>query len=220
MLLSLTEIFHYKGLRMDLKHLSKGLIINLKHLSNNSWLYRAVLMTWIISVIIVMFLLSKIDTIVNVELYKNGLQFSPNWANPYWTYLNLNYIALSVPVTLSLFAIAIGFIPKSKKVAENIAEQQPKAQPVASQEQKHKESSSNNNNTALKEANEPSTAEISCPNCGKMFGKPMVILDFEGGKSKLVNVCPYCDHVLGSTENGKSSEIDVQIADLDEKLTQ
>lgn len=205
-----------KGLKINLERLSKGLRMDSKRLSNNSWLYRAVLMTWIISAMIVMFLLSKIDTIVNVELYKNGLQFSPNWANPYWTYLNLNYIALGVPVALSLFAIAIGFIPKSKKVAENVAEQQPKAQPVASQEQKRKESSSNN--TALKEANEPSAAEISCPNCGKTFGRPMVMLDFEGGKSKLVNVCPYCDHVLGSTENDKSSEIDVQIADLDEKL--
>lgn len=191
--------------------------MNLKRLPNNSWLYRAVLAIWIASAMIVMFLLSKIDTIVNVELYKNGLQFSYGWAKPYWTYLNLNYIVLGVPVALSIFVIAIGFIGRSEKVAESIAEQQPEAQPVASQEQESKESTSEN--TALREANKPSTAGISCPNCKKTFSRPIVILDFEGGKSKLVNVCPYCDHVLGSAEDEKSSEIDFQTADVDKKLT-
>jgi uncharacterized Zn-finger protein len=190
--------------------------MNLRRLSNNSWLYRAVLATWIASAIIVMFLLSRIDTVVNVELYKHGLQFSYDWASPYWTYLNLNYIALGVPLALSLFAIAIGFTGRSKKVPENIAEQQPKSQPVASQEQKSKESSKN---AAPKEANKSSTAGISCPNCKKTFSRPMVILDSASGKSRLVNVCPYCDHVLGNEENGKSSEIDAQVADVDEKLT-
>jgi hypothetical protein len=45
------------------------------------------------------------------------------------------------------------------------------------------------------------------------------MLNFEGGKTRLVNVCPYCNHVLGSADDGKSSESDAQIADMDEKLT-
>jgi len=188
--------------------------MDLKRLSNNSWLYRAVLMTWIISAMIVMFLLSKIDTIVNVELYKNGLQFSYDWANPYWTYLNLNYIALGVPVALSLFAIAIGFTGKSKKVAENIAEQQPEAQPVASQEQKPK-----SNKTVLKETKETNTEAFSCPNCNKAFSRPLVMLHFEDGKAKRMNSCPYCNHLLGNAEDEKSPEGEVQIADVNEKLT-
>lgn len=256
--------------------------MDLKRLLNSSWLYRAVLMTWIISAVIMMFLLSKIDSIVNVELYKNGLQFSHDWADPYWTYLNLNYIALGVPVALSLVTIAVGFTGEIKKVAERtkgstgkikgVAERftvgirkgakistgelrkgvkkaigftgeikkgvkraieltggikkgvkrtirQPEPQPIASQKQELEENISINNNKALKEPKKPSNAEISCPNCKKTFITPMVMLDFQGGKSRLVNVCPYCDHVLGSTENEESSEIDAQIADLDEKLT-
>ncbi len=40
----------------------------------------------------------------------------------------------------------------------------------------------------------------ACPSCKKTFSQPLVMLDFEGGKSKLVNVCPYCNQVLGDTE--------------------
>lgn len=172
--------------------------MDLRSLPNNSWLYRAVLATWIASAMIVTLLLTRIDTIVNVELYKYGSQFSYDWANPYWTCLRLNFIALGVPAALSLFAIAIGFVPKIKKVSENVAE--------------------HCNNKALKGARRPNAADISCPNCGKTFGRPIVMLDSEGGKSKLVNVCPYCNQVLGNTENGKSPGIDMQIADVDEKL--
>jgi uncharacterized Zn-finger protein len=210
-----------------------------------------------------MFLLSRIDAIINIEMYKHGLQFSRDWANPYWTYLNLNYVALGVPVALSLFAIAVGFTPKIKKavgsiaervsrsrpkgftskikkvgsvaerlpasrpkgftpeikkVAENVVELQPRSQPAVSQERKRQESNGDIG-AAAEEANVLGVAGVFCPNCGKTFGRPMVMLDFEGGKSKLVNVCPYCNHVLGDAEDGESSGIDVQIADLDEKLT-
>jgi uncharacterized Zn-finger protein len=191
--------------------------MDLKRLSNNNWLYRAVLATWIASAIIVTLLLIRIDTIVNVDLYKHGLQFSHDWANPYWTYLRLNFIVLGVPAALSLFAVAVGFIPKSKIAAENVAEPQPKLQPVAIQEQKCGENSCNN--TALSGASKPSVADVSCTNCGKTFGRPVVMLDFSGGRSRLLDVCPYCNHVLGSTESGKPSEIDAQVAPVDEKLT-
>ena len=178
--------------------------MGLRSIPNNNWLYRAVLTTWIASAIIMMFLLIRIDTIVNVELYKSGLQFSYNWATPYWSYLRLNFVALGVPMALSLFAIAAGFIPRSKKVAEKKV-----AGNVAGQ----------CSNTELNGAGKPNAADISCLNCGKTFGRPMVMLDFEGGKTKLVNVCPYCNHALENTENGKPSEIDVYVADAEEKLT-
>ncbi len=45
------------------------------------------------------------------------------------------------------------------------------------------------------------------------------MLNFESGKNKLVNVCPYCNHVLGNAENEKSSKNDFQITDSDKKLT-
>jgi uncharacterized Zn-finger protein len=41
---------------------------------------------------------------------------------------------------------------------------------------------------------------ISCPKCKRVFGRPLVMLDFSGGKTRFVNVCPYCNHVLGTAE--------------------
>jgi uncharacterized Zn-finger protein len=44
---------------------------------------------------------------------------------------------------------------------------------------------------------------ISCPKCKKMFRRPLVMLDFGGSKPRLVNVCPYCNQILGSSEPEK-----------------
>ncbi len=47
-----------------------------------------------------------------------------------------------------------------------------------------------------KEKEKPGPVQ-SCPNCGKHINRPLVMLDFSGGKTRLVNTCPYCMHVLG-----------------------
>lgn len=57
-----------------------------------------------------------------------------------------------------------------------------------------------NKSTAKQAAQAPTGA---CPSCKKTFSQPLVMLDFEGGKSKLVNVCPYCNQVLGDTEQNQ-----------------
>jgi uncharacterized Zn-finger protein len=106
-------------------------------------------------------------------------------------------------MALSVFVIALGFTKKTDKVPESAAKQEPKPQPVVSEERKARETN----------------MVISCPACKKVFTRPLVMLNFEGGKTRLVNVCPYCNHVLGSAENGKSPESDVHIADVDKKLT-
>lgn len=58
---------------------------------------------------------------------------------------------------------------------------------------------------------------ISCPNCKRVFGKPLVMLDFSGGKTRLVNVCPYCNHVLGDADE-KESDSDVGVVDLNKRV--
>ena len=59
--------------------------------------------------------------------------------------------------------------------------------------------------------------DISCPSCRKVFSRPLVIIDFSGGRPKLVNVCPYCNHVLGCADEGESSS-DMQMVDVEKKL--
>ncbi len=41
---------------------------------------------------------------------------------------------------------------------------------------------------------------ISCPKCKRVFQTPLVMLDFSGTKPGLMNVCPYCNQVLGNSE--------------------
>ena len=50
----------------------------------------------------------------------------------------------------------------------------------------------------------------------KAFSKPLVMLDFSGGKTRLENVCPYCNHVLGSVEIEVGKE-DVGVFGLEKK---
>jgi hypothetical protein len=58
---------------------------------------------------------------------------------------------------------------------------------------------------------------INCPKCHKVFSKPMSMLDFSGGKTRLVNVCPYCNYILGDA-NGKS-QVDIHVADTEQEET-
>jgi uncharacterized Zn-finger protein len=77
----------------------------------------------------------------------------------------------------------------------------PKPQAVTIQEQKPKETTPKITiSSAPKEKATSANAPNSCPNCQKTFTRPLVMLNFEGGKSKLVNVCPYCNEVLGDAE--------------------
>lgn len=58
---------------------------------------------------------------------------------------------------------------------------------------------------------------ISCPKCRRVFGKPLVMLDFSGGKTRLVNVCPYCNNVFGCVEvdEGGNKYGEMGLFDLD-----
>ena len=187
--------------------------MGLRSLANNNWVYRIVLLTWVIFGVVMIFLLNNIDSIVHGDLYNYGLQMSTDWASPYWTYLRLNYVLLGVPIGLSLFAIGIGFVGEKKRVVASVAKPQPKPHRFFSKQPKQKEEKISNK-TAPKENG---AMIISCPNCKKVFSRPLVMLNFEGGKTKLVNVCPYCNHVLGSAEDKQTSKSDFQVTTRDEK---
>ena len=175
--------------------------MGLQRLVNNKWVIRVVLLIWIVSAVLTMFLLHQIDLIVHGDLYKFGLQPSIEWWNPYWFYMRLSLVALALPIFFSIFAIALSFAKKTDKGTETEAKRSPTPQPVVSEEPKVRE------NHML----------ISCPSCKKVFGKPLVMLNFEGGKTKLVNVCPYCNQVLGTAENQESVNVDFQVPDWKKK---
>lgn len=50
---------------------------------------------------------------------------------------------------------------------------------------------------------------FACSRCGKRFSRPILMLDFSGGKTRLVNVCPFCGARLG--ENGDEAEREFEV---------
>jgi len=197
----------------------------------NQWLSRILLIAIIATSSVVMYAINEIDKIINGDqvgqLYHYSLQFSLDWANPYWGFTQIIYISLGATIIMSTVVLLLGFIKTKKPIStitslkpeksmQKLIQPTPIAKPVPKPQEvtiiQHKpdpattqtikakpvEIKTKTNKTAA--ATEPAQANSTCPSCKKGFSQPLVMLDFEGGKSKLVNVCPYCNQVLGDTE--------------------
>jgi len=182
--------------------------MGLKRVLTGHWFRRAVSVVWIVSAVSIVVLLRDIEQIVHGQLYYYGLRFSADWADPYRAYTWLIFLCVGLPMALSGFTLALSFIKETDKVPEKkiSVEQKVKPQLDAREDQKARET----NNSMV----------ISCPNCNKVFTRPLVMLDFASGKPKLVNVCPYCNHLLPNAENERGANSNFHVTKLDEKLTQ
>jgi hypothetical protein len=214
--------------------------VNPDRLLKSQWPNRIVLIFWIVGGVTAWFLLTRVDLIVNGTLYSYGLQFSHNWLDPYWTYNRVLNALLLVSVGLSALALALDFARSKKLVAGSTAEVSVKTPEVQVEEAKSKEDVELvvDAGEAIEEplveevkarevlVEEPKVKNgsnaliISCPSCKRVFSRPLVMLDFSAGKTRLVNVCPYCNHVLGEAEaeRQKSGNDDVHVAGVDEVL--
>ncbi len=172
----------------------------------------------------VMYTINQIDQIINVNLYDYGLTGDAGWSVPYQNFKWISYGALSGTIIVCAAVMALGFL-KIKQEQETNAT--PKPQPIyqtqttpsytqpkteethtpiisnlkskaaATKEDKKAKQNKPSNYTT----NTPSNVNGVCPGCKKTFTQSVVMLDFEGGKSKLVNVCPHCNYVLGDADN-------------------
>ena len=170
----------------------------MKSLLYNDWFEKIILILWLASSVFIVVLVGMLDNIVHSDLYNYGLQFSSEWAVPYWSMLRLIYICLALPAALSIVTLGISLWrykfkqpSVSRKVKSKLIESK-----IAQPKENH--------------------MLISCPKCKRVFSKPMVMLDFSSGRSRLVNVCPYCNYVL-SREGEETEKEDVQVVDLNEK---
>lgn len=146
-----------------------------KSLLQDYWLVRIVLILWIFSSVLTLFLLVNIDRIVHHDLYAYGLQFSVIWASDYWGVSRAIYVCMIVPAALSISMLAYDLVRNMKSKKRKDRQMLEKYMPV------------------------------TCSNCKKRFSKTLVMLDFNQKPPKLVNVCPYCNTVLGRT-NEENSE--------------
>jgi uncharacterized Zn-finger protein len=170
-----------------------------KNRFNGYWLMRIALVLWLVSSALVLFLLSRIDSIVHGALYNYGLQFSFAWADPYWNALHMIYVFLAIPIVVSGAALVSSFWRRGdeRRVSTSVVSK-PSGSAVQSSRENH--------------------MLASCPSCKKVFSKPLIMLDFGGGKTRLVNVCPYCNHVLGDAEEGERDRDEVAVRDLEEEV--
>ena len=197
------------------------------------WLSYIVLGVWIVNAFLIVFLMTRVDSIVHGQLYAYGLQFSRNWADPYWASVNLIYVFMSVPTVLSTIVLGIVLVRNRKLNGKYIAKLKIRRQKVAVEEQKTKEEKATvaeevSGENAPQEPEEPEPQVepyepkmevineveakenngllISCPSCKKVFNRPLVMLDFSSGKTRLVNICPYCSHTLGEASDQKKDD--------------
>jgi uncharacterized Zn-finger protein len=142
----------------------------------------------LISSLFVSFLLIKIDGIVHGTLYNYGLRFDYEWAQPYWDLLRFAFVGLALPMVLGGIFLLSSF------------------------------RETNNSETQFSDRRIKNTGAmlVSCSSCKRVFGKPLVLLDFSRARGRLVNVCPYCNAVLGSAEE-KDDSTDV-VADSQKEV--
>ena len=220
--------------------------MDLKRMLSGSWFARIVLASWIVCAVSVIVLIKNMELIVHGELYYYGLVFSPAWADPYRLFTWLVYLLVGIPLVLSGIALASSFfnVEEAKKkeiavlqkvgppqgiikreprqvvkevpsVAETVKEL-PRKVEVAKEAPKKIES--------VKEV--PKVVQsakavnngTSCPHCNKIFGRALVMLDFRGGKNRLVSVCPYCNYVLGYTNEDTGLTEDAVSPMADERI--
>lgn len=95
-------------------------VLTIKQLSQ---LNKKILFSFILEIsllIVVSFLLLQLDTLIHKTLYDYGLQFSYEWAKPYWNITTLIWITLYTVVFIKTFPIILMFIGYRKSIIKPI----------------------------------------------------------------------------------------------------
>jgi len=171
--------------------------------------------------------LTLLDQVVHGTLYSYGLQFSYNWANPYWTLIRITMALLAISAVATIFntilIVRLGFkekqrsvkIPPTQKVMKNTLvttlarEKTPTASHAPSPPQPSAKPTTKPTHTMTPTTsyNGPYAPEsFKCAHCNRMFTQPLRMLDFQSDPPKIVNVCPFCNKTMPSASPNKESE--------------
>jgi hypothetical protein len=174
--------------------------VSIKRILSGAWFPRVVLISWIVSAVLILLALKNMELIVHGQLYYYGLRFSADWADPYRVCTWIIFLSLGVPAILSGVALAFSFSNGNKKSVDKRVTVDNKVTPqqaVRASPQvivKKKPTLAENGNGG----------GITCPNCERVFSKALAMLDYRGGKTRLISVCPYCNYVLGNADEEKN----------------
>ncbi len=161
-----------------------------------------------------MFLFTFTNSIVNKDLYRYGLQFSSAWYGKYVT--NFDWFISILGTTVALEGVLMAYLLSDLFFAPTLVKKEDSPEAVADEPAGLAKEEAIGSNDVLPggrpeqevkplvtDSDEEQEVEggkailMSCPNCKKIFRSPLIALDFSSGKPRMVNVCPYCKHVLG-----------------------
>ena len=125
--------------------------------------------------------LTILDKLVHGTLYSYGLQFSYDWAIPYWTILRIieALVGLSALVTLTSMIYVYRKHIYAKPQMKTTVTEKVDAPSFATEPQE-----------------QGIFGLVKCTRCGNSFSKPLQVLELQGDKFRTVNVCPFCSEVV------------------------
>lgn len=130
----------------------------------------------LIAAISVAYLLTIIDFIVHHQLYQFGLQFSHDWADPYWMFLRISLTLLGLMAVVASMNLTYFFWMKVRKAGiAKVAEEEARAE------------------TARPGAGAGAPSLFQCTSCGRNMTHPLRMLDFQSQGPKMINICPFCN---------------------------
>lgn len=147
----------------------------------------------LISAVSVAYLLTVIDSIVHSQLYQFGLNFSYDWADPYWIVLKASLALLGLTATAASMNITYFFwrkVRKPKAIEQEVSR-------VAEEEAKTE--------VAPQDAAMPSL--FRCTSCGRSITHPLRMLDFHSQRPKMINICPFCNATVVPASYTYSEEV-------------
>jgi hypothetical protein len=182
--------------------------MGLMSILSGKWFTRLILIIWMVCGISIFVVFKNMELIVHGQLYYYGLVFSADWADPYRIFTWLLFVCISVPMAFSGVALVSSFINVEKVPQRSNLVPQKAAPPRAIVKSVH--TTRPQVQQTVKPPSTPSRSDngsgngISCPECKKVFGRALVMLDFRSGSNRMVSVCPYCNCVLGYTSQEKT----------------
>jgi hypothetical protein len=209
--------------------------MDIKRMLRDSWFVRLVLACWIVCGVSIIVLFKNMELIVHGELYYYGLVFDPAWADPYRLFTWFIYLCLGLPLVLSGMALVSSFfnVKEAEKKGTVAVKKVTPREGVIKRDSRHvteeaqvrvaakdltkeveivKQTPKNIEGVEEVSVLDQNVKSIingtSCPHCKKIFSRALVMLDFRGGKNRLVSVCPYCDYVLGTSgQSGLTEDV-------------
>jgi hypothetical protein len=186
--------------------------MSLKSMLVSKWFIRIVLVSWIVCAASIIVVFKNMELIVHGQLYDYGLVFSPEWADGYRVLTWMIFIFAGVPMALSGIALASSFLngeglpEREERVPQRAGPPRGITKPGSPQASSTRKplQAQQPVREQVRRVDNGNCVGISCPECKKVFGKALVMLDFRSGSNRMVSVCPYCNAVLGYTSEEQS----------------